>query len=99
MLEGWMKEAIPEVTLEMIPDGIFRSIAEKIGIPNLIEIAFLNGGQTLYIPKPELFLRSVRDDKIRKEYNGLNCLELTKKYGISERWVNKLTETSRNNSI
>ncbi len=78
---------INELTPEMIPEGIYRAIAEEIGIKNFITLAELIGGTTFYIPKSDTFLRPVRDLRIKQEFNGYNHTELAKKYNLSERWI------------
>ena len=81
-LESWMHD----LTLDMIPEP-YRELAETIGIKNLIKLAHILGGQTVYIPKADSFLRPARDINIKKEFNGYNHAELAKKYNLSERWV------------
>jgi len=85
-IDEWVKE----LTLEMIPEGIFRNIAERIGIGNLIELADIVGGVTFYIPKKESLLRPIRDRHIKEEFNGFNHALLAQKYNLSERWVRGL---------
>lgn len=79
-----------ELTLEMIPEGLYRYIAEAIGVSNFLILTEILGGATTYIPKKETILRPVRDKRILEEYNGCNRAELAKKYGVSERWVRQL---------
>lgn len=74
----------------MIPEGIYREIAEKIGIENLIKLALLAGGAKLYIPKAESLIRPVRDLRIKSEFSGYNHLELAKKYNLSESWIREI---------
>lgn len=81
---------INELTTDMIPEGIYREIAEEIGVINFIKLAELVGGATIYIPKSESFLRPVRDLRIKKEFNGYNHAELAKKYNLSERWIREI---------
>jgi len=90
MLDAW----IQEVTIDMIPDGICKTIAERIGTVNLLEVLKLVGGATFYFPKSETMLRGLRDEKIRTEYNGFNSFELSKKYNVSERWVRSIVENA-----
>lgn len=84
-----------ELTLEMIPEGLYRCIAEAIGVSNFLIITEMLGGATTYIPKKESILRPVRDKRILEEYNGYNQAELAKKYGVSERWVRLLKNDNR----
>lgn len=81
---------INELTPEMIPEGIYRDIAEEIGVVNFIKLAELVGGSTFYIPKSESFFRPVRDLRIKQEFNGYNHSELAKKYNLSERWIREI---------
>lgn len=82
-ISDWVKDLTPD----MIPEGIYREIADGIGIDNFIKLTGLVGGTTFYIPKTESFLRPVRDLRIKAEFNGYNHSELAKKYNLSERWI------------
>lgn len=88
MLESWAKE----LTFSMLPDGICKSIAEEIGVDNLLKLAVLVGGSTFYMPQAKNILRPLRDQKIREEYNGYNVEELVKKYGVTQRSVYKIAQ-------
>ncbi|GAB6158295.1 hypothetical protein JCM39194_14950 [Desulfotomaculum varum] len=79
-----------ELTLEQIPEGLYREIAEAIGVGNFVKLTQLVGGTTIYLPKTESIVRPVRDAKIREEFNGYNHMELAKKYDVTERWVRQL---------
>lgn len=79
-----------ELTLDMIPNGLYRTIAEEIGISNFLALSKIVGGSTIYIPKNENLLKPVRDNQIKKEFNGCNHSELALKYNLSESWIRKL---------
>ena len=85
-----MDELIKYMTLEMLPDGLYRQIAEEIGIENFYRLTKLVGGESIYIIKPDSFVRPARDIRIKAEFNGYNHTELAKKYGVTERWVRQL---------
>lgn len=85
-----MNEFINELTPDMIPEGIMREIAEKIGIENFIKLAELIGGTTFYLPKADAILRPIRDQKIKQDFNGYNHIDLAKKYNLSERWIRNI---------
>lgn len=85
-----MDEMAKALTIDMIQIGTYRNIAEAIGVSNLIKLAELIGGTTLYFPKSESFLRPVRDAKIKEEFNGCNQSELALKYNVTDRWVRQL---------
>lgn len=85
-----MDELMKELTLDMLPDGIYKEIAEAIGVENFYKLTKVVGGATIYLPKPDSVLRPVRDARIKAEFNGYNHPELAKKYGVTERWVRQL---------
>ncbi|MDR2024040.1 MAG: hypothetical protein LBQ71_12555 [Hungatella sp.] len=82
-----MNDLISDLTPEMLPEGLFREMAEQIGVDNLIKLSKLVGGTTFYMPKTESILKPARDAKIRAEFNGYNHVQLAKKYDVTERWV------------
>ena len=90
-----MDELLRELTVEMLPDGLYRQIAEAIGVEGLYKLAEVVGGATVYIPKPESLTRPARDARIKNEFNGYNHPELAKKYGVTERWVRQLCGEGR----
>jgi len=85
-----MDNMVKDLTTEMVPEGIFREIANEIGTENLMKVADIVGGATFYWPKPESFVRPVRDARIKEEFNGYNHVELARKYDVTERWVRQL---------
>ena len=85
-----MDKLIEGLTLDMLPEGLYRMIAEAIGTENFYKLAEVVGGTTVYIPKPESITRPVRDARIKEEFNGYNHPELAKKYGVTERWVRQI---------
>lgn len=85
-----MDALVKELTVEDLPEGTYKLIANSIGVDNFCKLAELVGGSTVYIPKVESLLRPVRDDHIRKEFNGYNHSELAQKYGVTVRWIREL---------
>lgn len=85
-----MSDLSKELTAEMLPDNLWRQIAEAIGVEALYKLAQEVGGATIYVPKPESLVRPVRDAKIKEEFNGYNHLALAKKYDVTERWVRQI---------
>lgn len=82
-----MDELAKDLTIEMIPEGLTRQIAEEIGVDNLLKLADLAGGSALYLPKSDTLLRPVRDRRIKEDFNGYNYQTLANKYNVTERWV------------
>ena len=76
-----------------------QHLAELIGLDIFANLVQVFGGTNIYIPKPEAFGRSVRNEKIRQEYNGRNIKSLAVKYGLTEIWIrNILGETVNSNT-
>lgn len=70
-----------------------QHLAELIGLDNFAKLVQVFGGTNIYIPKAEAFGRTMRNEKIRQEYNGRNIKSLAVKYGLTERQVYKLIDT------
>lgn len=85
-----MDELAKDLTLEMLPEGICKEIAQVIGPENLYKLLKVVRGDTIYLPKPESIIRPVRDAHIKSEFNGYNYSELAKKYDVTARWVKHL---------
>ena len=56
-----MEDLVKELTIDMVPDGDNRIIAETIGVENYYKLCSVVGGSTIYLQKPESVLRPVRD--------------------------------------
>lgn len=78
-----MERLEDKLTITMIPEGIYREIAEEIGLDNFVRLTRIIGGSTCYFPKTESLLKPVRDEAIREEFNGYNHAELANKYGVT----------------
>ena len=86
-----IEEMTQELETDMLPEsGIYRKIADAIGIENLVKLAGIVGGSTIYLPKPDALVRPVRDAHIKAEFTGTNAIELAIKYNVTERWVRQL---------
>ena len=81
------------LTIDLIPDGNYKLIAQAIGVDNLLKLSGILGGTTFYIPTKDKFLRVIRDEKIRREFNGYNVSELSKRYSITDKWVREIVKT------
>lgn len=76
-----------------------QHLAELIGLDNFAKLVQVFGGTNIYIPKAEAFGRTMRNEKIRQEYNGRNIKSLAVKYGLTEIWIrNILGETTNSNT-
>lgn len=82
-----MDRLVEELTVDIIPDGVWKRVAAEIGIENFCKMLEIVGGSTTYIPQLDGILRPIRDRHIKAEFNGWNYLELAKKYNITDRLV------------
>ena len=89
-LDRLTAEMAAELTVEMLPEGLQKQIAETIGVDKLLLLSELLGGTTLYWPQLDTVLRPVRERRIKQEFNGYNYDALATKYGISAKWVRQL---------
>ncbi|PSJ67006.1 hypothetical protein C7J99_22995 [Brevibacillus brevis] len=78
-----------EVTLKELSSTALE-IAEIIGIEATLKLIKKFGGDMLYLPKEETIFRSIRDKRIKAEYNGANYKELAQKYNITVSWVREI---------
>lgn len=83
--DDWIKD----ITIEMIPEQ-YQDIASDIGILNLIKLSQITGGRNVYIPKQEFFTRMLRDQLIRKEFNGYNYHHLERKFKLSNTRIREI---------
>lgn len=79
-----------ELTVDMIPDGIWKTVASEIGPVNLIKLLAIVNGDDVYIPKPDRFLIPARDILIKREFNGYNHDALARKYSLTTGYVRRL---------
>ena len=91
MSSDWMQE----VTADMLPDQ-YRSMAETIGVDNLLRLMIEFGGTYHYIPKADALMRNIRDRRIVADYNGYNLKQLAYKYQLSEVAIYNILRGSQN---
>lgn len=87
----WVKE-IPE---EKIPEP-YRTILVEISLEAMIKFAQLFQGMPVYFPKLDSLLQEIRNEKIKKEFNGSNYRELSRKYNLTEVWIRNIVAQKQN---
>ena len=65
-------------------DAEQRELADCIGIEAYKKLVRNYAGSCVYIRKPDTVTVNIRNEKIKKEFNGYNYLELAKKFNLSE---------------
>ncbi len=77
------------VSLEQL-SGDQRELAETVGLAAYKKLVEHFGGCQLYIQKLETISKEIRNQEIKKSFNGSNCRELAKKYNLSEVTIRKI---------
>ena len=80
--------------LEIRPEDLTdeqRAMAECIGLEAFGRLVEAYGGQAIYVPKADSIVRSLRDERIRRDFNGYNYKFLCNKYNLSERTIRAIT--------
>mgnify|MGYP005835036007 CR=1 FL=1 len=85
MMEKWIKE----LTADELPEE-YKELASIIGIENLMKLTQRYGGAALYIPKYDSVTKTIRNKRIKEEFNGGNYKELALKYNLCETWIRNI---------
>ena len=67
-----------------------KKIAELVGMEGFRNLIRTFGGTSIYIPKVESLEKTVRDQRIREEFDVSNYKELAMKYGLTETWIRSI---------
>lgn len=65
----------------------YDEIMKIHGFDAVYEFVDLFGGCTIYVPYARKIFSGCLEEEARREYNGHNMHQLSKKYGFSERWL------------
>jgi Mor family transcriptional regulator len=82
------------MTLDIRPEDLTEeqlAMAEHIGFEAYAKLIEYCGGQAIYVPKGDSIVRSLRDERIRNDFNGYNYKFLCNKYNLSERTIRAIT--------
>ena len=90
-MENWMKN----VTLEMLP-APHREFAEVIGVEATLLLCETYGLASVYIPVIDSVRKVYRESEIRRLHAaGMTTSSLARRFGISQRWVQRLLKQTR----
>jgi Mor family transcriptional regulator len=84
-MEDWTKE----IKIDDL-DEKNREIAELIGIDNFLKLIEFYGGTRIYFNKLDEVTKTIRDRKIKREYNRYNIGALAKKYNLAYESVRRI---------
>lgn len=79
---------IEKITIKEIPQNN-QDLARLIGIENFKKLVKYMGGSSIYIPKEQTLILSLRNKNIKKEFNG-DIKILSRKYQISQSQIRNI---------
>ena len=97
MLDETKRAIMSEVKAEDITDlaPTTKQAIEILGLDKFIDLCYILGGLTFYVPKFDRVAGAARDRLIAREFNGGNYAELAKKYELTEVWVRQIVNRDR----
>ena len=79
---------IEKLTIKEIPQNN-QDLAQLIGIENFKKLVKYMGGSSIYIPKEQTLILSLRNKNIKKEFNG-DIKILSRKYKITQSQIRNI---------
>ena len=89
-MDGMAPDWAKDVRIDDLQNQTIRDLAEVVGVETAVEIVATYSGMVIYVPKLDSIYRTLRDRKIKEEYDGNNARQLAKTYDVSESWVRRL---------
>ena len=75
----------------LLEHTLIAELKDHIGEEAIEKICTIYGGTTIYIPKLRGLLREEQNEEIKQAHRqGATCIELAKKYDVSERTIRKV---------
>ncbi|WP_051273241.1 Mor transcription activator family protein [Desulfotruncus alcoholivorax] len=91
-MEKWMSE----VRADDLPEP-YRELTDLIGLEAVMKIADRYQGTAMYLPKLDIIMRRIRDEKIKNDFKEIgNFKELARKYGLTEVWIRQIVAEDEN---
>ena len=79
---------IEKITIKEIPQNN-QDLTQLIGIENFKKLVKYMGGSSIYIPKEQTLILSLRNKNIKKEFNG-DIKILSRKYQITQSQIRNI---------
>lgn len=87
-----LQEMLNQLRLEDLKGESCYQMAEAIGMEAFRKLVLAFGGTDPYIPKAESLILPVRNILINREYDGTNEFQLSRKWGVSERYIREIAK-------
>lgn len=81
-----VRHLLDEIECGDLPKA-WQTLADSIGMVNVIKLCKVFGGTSLYVPKLDSIIAPAKRRVISKEFNGNNHKDLAKRFELSERSV------------
>lgn len=81
---------LSEISLDDIENDDQRELAELVGIEAYKKIVERFGGNYIYIQKLDTYQRLLRNEDIRKRFNGYNFKELAHLYSLTTNQIRSI---------
>lgn len=76
-------------------DGDLQDVADILGVEAAKKLLVMFSGGTLYVPKVESVVRSIRDRRIYQAFNGENFRALALSYQLTTRQIRVIVQEQR----
>ncbi len=76
-------------------DGDIRDVADTLDVDAAKKLLVMFSGGTLYVPKVESVVRSIRDRRIYQAFNGENFRDLALAYQLTTRQIRIIVQEQR----
>lgn len=86
-MDDWMSS----IKIDDVPEQ-YHDVIKIVSLPRFLELMQTNGGTYYYIPKADVVLRRIRNEKIKEEFNGSNHKALAIKFNLTEITIRRIVE-------
>lgn len=93
-MDEWMRSIVKTDVPEQ-----YHDIIDAIGLAPFLDLVNSRGGTYFYVPKADVVLRKIRDDKIKAECKGGNYKALAVKYDLTEITIRRIVESDKNRAL
>ena len=90
LLPEWLRQVRPGDLPE-----VYQEMAEVIGVEATVHLARTFSGTSVYFPKLERALLALRNQAIRREFDGANIKLLSRRWNLSARHVRQIVNPPR----
>lgn len=90
LVPAWLKQLSPQDLPE-----VYQEMAAVIGVEATVQLAQTFAGSSVYFPKLERALLALRNQVIRREFDGANVKQLARRWNLSSRHLRHIVNPPR----